>query len=334
MAGKQDNRGKYPTAAHLFDLVDALRAGQRLTVASVMNRFEVDRATADRYLKFLLARYEWVEKKWSGSRLVWRSVGGRRTEQALFDAVALGFGARSLACLRGTRYHRDLLRLLDQTRQNLPEDSHEVVDRFSRCFHYRTEGAADYTSMAADIDQLLEAIRDRRRCSITYERVSDGTVGEYQIEPWFLVYYRDRLYLLARKIPDGVRRTFDLEGLQSLTVDEEGAPFAPPLEHDADPSFVFEHSFGIWTDLGTPTDVEILVRGPAARTLLRRRLHPSQAHDPEREDGWVPVRFRVAVCPELRSYLLSLLPDVRVLQPDSLREELAVAAQAALAGQD
>lgn len=48
----------------------------------------------------------------------------------------------------------------------------------------------------------------------------------------------------------------------------------------------------------------------------------------EDSDGWSAVQLAVIACPELVSAILSLLPNVRVVEPASLRASVRVAATA------
>ncbi len=82
----------------------------------------------------------------------------------------------------------------------------------------------------------------------------------------------------------------------------------------------FEDAFGIYADNFEVSTVELKVQNSWANYLRRYRLHPSQENE-EGEDG-LRVRFEIGICPEFKSFILGMVPDVEVLSPDHLREEL------------
>lgn len=80
----------------------------------------------------------------------------------------------------------------------------------------------------------------------------------------------------------------------------------------------------------TPEDVVLQVRGPAVAMLRDRRVHHSQQLR-DLPDGWTELHLRVCVCPELTSWVLGLLPGVRVGGPASLSEAVRSACEVFLA---
>ncbi len=99
----------------------------------------------------------------------------------------------------------------------------------------------------------------------------------------------------------------------------------PPME--IDPERAFRDSVGTYESLRQdPVEVVLRVRDRARVLLDRRPLHSSQHVEAAAADGWAIARLRVIVCPELRSEILSMLPDVVVVQPATLREDVRSAA--------
>ncbi|RAL21734.1 hypothetical protein DL240_12840 [Lujinxingia litoralis] len=90
-----------------------------------------------------------------------------------------------------------------------------------------------------------------------------------------------------------------------------------PAEDEED---YFKNAFGIYAYSGQAEQVQLVVRGSWATYLKRYRLHPSQQNE-DTEEG-LRVSFELAICPEFRSFVLGMLPEVEVLQPVALREAL------------
>ncbi len=82
----------------------------------------------------------------------------------------------------------------------------------------------------------------------------------------------------------------------------------------------FDDAFGIFATNYEPETVELLVHGSWKQYLERYRIHPSQ-ENVETNDG-LRVRLDVGLCPEFKSFLMGMIPDVEVKAPAKLREEL------------
>lgn len=97
---------------------------------------------------------------------------------------------------------------------------------------------------------------------------------------------------------------------------DEWLDYASRDEEDA----YFADAFGIFAGNFEPTTVRLVVRGSWANYLRRYRVHPSQQNE-ETDDG-LRVTFEVGLCPEFKSFLLGMVPDVAIETPDDLRREL------------
>jgi predicted DNA-binding transcriptional regulator YafY len=148
----------------------------------------------------------------------------------------------------------------------------------------------------------------------SYELLATGAVKYYVLRPLSLVVHHEGLHLLARK-RDGAVRMFDVEGFRTIErVREATAPA------DRTVARYFKYAFGRYTDFPA-TNVELRLRGIAARQVRRRTFHTSQKsiHDDGDE---LTVRYRVGLCPEFMAWLLGMSPDVEVVRPRELRAEL------------
>ena len=321
-----NERDPYPRAHQLLDLVDAVNSGRRLSINGIMKDCKVDRAAASRYLKFVQKRCE-LEHETRGGEKFWSKSVGKPGSAEFDDVVALELGLESARWLRGTPYFDLFAKQVDRLRQATDPKLADHLYRFVQSFHHRTQGDGTYSTKYQQIRELLRAIRDRRVCCIRYQPHS-GAEQDYTIHPILLVLYKDRLYLFARKAETMERRSFVLESIASVRFQEDSPPFPPPTPRELDPGHVFEHSFGIYTDLAPPERVVVEVGGSGAMALRRQKLHATQELT-EITGGWVRVTWHIAVCPELQSYLLALLPNVRVVAPDSLREGLRAIVESA-----
>lgn len=319
------NGDSYSTAQNLFDLVERLDRGGRASVNSIARDFGVSPGTAKRYLTFVKARRD-LREIMQGQEKFWKLAAGAPKTRPVDLTTALELATRSAQWLSATPYQRLLEDELEAQRSSVDPAVQDRLQTFVRSFAHRTQGDASYATKRSLLDKLLRAIAEHRPCQVTYQR-HDGQVMSYRVEPLLLTLYKDHLYVLGRKAPEQNRRTFIVDSIRDVNIDTECPPFSIGDRRFTDLSAVFGASFGIFTDCGPAVDVELHVRGAAAMTFRRRRLHPTQDID-ELGDGWLRVRVHVAICPELRAFVQSLLPDVRVQSPPELQRDVVAAARA------
>ena len=107
------------------------------------------------------------------------------------------------------------------------------------------------------------------------------------------------------------------QALQDVTAQiEQWFAYGSRAEEDA----YFQSAFGIYADNYEPQKVELVVKDSWANYLRRYRLHSSQKNR-ELPEG-LHVQFQVGLCPEFRSFLLGMIPDVEIIAPESLAESL------------
>lgn len=315
----------YGTARNLFDLIERLDRGGRASVNSIVKDYDVSPGTAKRYLAFVKKR-RGLREILQGQEKFWMLAAGAPKMRPFDFAAALELATRSAQWLTATPYHRLLEEELQAQRSCVDPGAQDRLQTFVTSFAHRTQGDASYANKQSLLEKLLRAIREHRPCEITYQR-HDGEVMGYRVEPLLLTLYKDHLYVLGRKAPEQNRRTFILDSIREVKIDADSPPFSIGDRRFTDLSKVFGSSFGIFTDCGPAVDVDLHVRGAAAMTFRRRRLHPTQEIE-DLGDGWLRVRLHVAVCPELRAFVQSLLPDVRVQAPPDLRRDVVAAARA------
>ncbi|MDJ0806287.1 MAG: WYL domain-containing protein [Gammaproteobacteria bacterium] len=163
---------------------------------------------------------------------------------------------------------------------------------------------------------LAGAVAARRRVQIRYfSRVGDSS-SDRQVSPQRMTHYRDNWYLEAWCHLREALRTFSLDAIREARPLEERAIDVPEdeLEHHYTPAY------GIFS--GDP-DKTAVVRFSRERA---RWVSQEQWH-PEQQSRWLADgRYELSIpyhhAGELVMDLLRYGPDVEVLAPDSLREEI------------
>jgi predicted DNA-binding transcriptional regulator YafY len=111
-------------------------------------------------------------------------------------------------------------------------------------------------------------------------------------------------------------RTFAVERVENIEALEAG--FEVPADFNV--SEYARGAFGIAG--GKPVAVEVVFDAEMAGYIRERTWHESQVVE-EGPKGSVVLKLEVAPGWELRSWIKGFLPHVRVVQPASLRDEIA-----------
>jgi predicted DNA-binding transcriptional regulator YafY len=169
---------------------------------------------------------------------------------------------------------------------------------------------------------LTQAWAERRVVELSYDTSAyapgraarTARVRPYLIEPSTETH---ALYLIGWDETRDAIRTFKLERIRQLTVTPD--VFAAPPDGVIEEAL--EKAWGIIADQG---EVEVTLRfSPAvASRVAETTWHPTQTVRRE-TDGWLAWRATVSGTIEIRSWILSWGPDVEVVAPAALRDEVA-----------
>lgn len=165
--------------------------------------------------------------------------------------------------------------------------------------------------------RLFEAVRDRRVSEMRYFSAASRKAKSYIVYPYRLALAQGGVYLVAWVPQYDEFRTFAVERIERLSVQEE--TFRKTRELRAD---VFGSSLGVFS--AEPEHIEIEFVARVAPWIQGRTWHESQ-HLTTLADGRVRMTLDVSNDWALRSWLLGFGADVRVVSPpglaDSLRDE-------------
>lgn len=170
--------------------------------------------------------------------------------------------------------------------------------------------------------RLFDAVRDRRDVTMRYFSAASSRAKSYDVQPYRIALAHGGVYLIAWVPTYNEFRTFAVERIERLSVQE--STFRRTRELPAD---VFGSSLGVFA--AEPERIEIEFTARVSPYVRGRVWHESQQID-ELPDGRLRVTLNVSNDWALRSWLLGFGADARAIGPASLvtamREELAKAA--------
>ncbi len=316
-----------------------LQAGESVTIQRVCDVFKIQYPQAREDLKLLEDLYN-LRTHREGRTKIWSWSGPERAIKTVAAAAALELGAIALDMFRNTPYGEEIDKISSECRRGLNKEHDERVGRISSALHLRrTWLPTDADGMLESVEEVLDAIYLDRLIQIDYER-ADGGIRSYDLIPHRLIWYGGRLWLQASD--QDTYKLFDVAGIQKirstgkrLSADEEALDLstwdgktqgerkptrnckgfeAIPVEE------YFANAFGIFTDNYPVASVLLSMSGSWATYFRRYRVHPSQQNH-EKTDS-LHVELTLGICPEFKSFLMGMIPNVQILQPRELKQEL------------
>ncbi len=327
-----------------------LQAGESVTIQRVCDVFNIQYPQAREDLKLLEELYNLGTHR-DGRTKIWSWAGPERAIKTVAAAAALELGAIALDMFRDTPYGEEIDKISSECRRGLNKEHDERVERISNALHLRrTWLPMNADGMLESIEEILDAIYLDRNIHIDYER-ADGGIRSYALSPHRLIWYGGRLWLQASDHEK--YKLFDVAGIQKIRSGEKRSlPAGNGEDHSKAGAKVqgngkaatngaagdglkpipveeyFANAFGIFTDNYPVATVRLSMTGSWATYFRRYRIHPSQKIQ-DKKDG-LDVELTLGVCPEFKSFLMGMIPNVQVLEPRELKNELrALAAMGA-----
>ena len=229
------------------------------------------------------------------------------------EAFSFGLARKLLAHYEGTPLHLDMRSILDKIAESLEGEITIEPDWLSEHVGVLPDDCVKIDPQIwADIASFIER---REGIRATYQ-VFDGRISEYTLHPYHLLAYHGNWYLMARNAEKDRVATFALSRFRR--VEGTGKAFTRP--EDFNPEAYARQAFGI-VGGEKPMKVRLLFEPKLAVYITERQWHLSQEFR-VRRDGRTEMRLETTGRKELIRWVLSWMPDVKVLAPKSLRDRI------------
>lgn len=164
--------------------------------------------------------------------------------------------------------------------------------------------------------QVARATLDEKRIVINHHNRHTGEHTEREISPQRLVHYRENWYVDAYCHSKDAIRSFAIDAIESVVISSTPIKKLSIKKLDE----LLGEGYGIFR--GKQHETAVLAFSPQrAQWVSKLNWHPKQTAD-WLADGWFRVSFPYTDDREVISDILALMPDVRVLEPPSLKEKL------------
>lgn len=181
----------------------------------------------------------------------------------------------------------------------------------------------DHKAQDTMVSKLLSAIRDGFKIRMVYKSTNEETDKKtIEVSPVKLVMRIDTLYLIAadETYPEKhVFKNYLVENILSIAQTNTSAislrePFCVD-EH-------YKYAFGKYVSKEDPQTIELLIKTGWLKTqFIKSRFSPC-ADITEDKDKNMIVTLKLRMTPDFKTWLFGVLPDVKILKPESLRTEM------------
>ena len=257
------------------------------------------------------------------------SSSSRTPDSNPYGAASLYFMLTLLKFLEGTVIKESVEDLWERTFQILPAHQQQRLVDFDRKFFAVPYAPKIYRDYDDRLDLILRSLIDQNSIRVDYVGLA-GEGREHEFDPYTLLAHRGGLYVIGqshlyRKViflaVERIRKAeFVLDG------DKNRTRFPYPKTYH--PEKYLDGTFGLLD--GPVTQVELLLLADTEAYLRPRMIHPTQKFR-RRRDGKTVLTMRVRGTTELRNFILSFGPWVKVLKPAALREEIGDLARETIA---
>lgn len=166
---------------------------------------------------------------------------------------------------------------------------------------------------------LIHAIKNAVEISFIHEKywVKNSISKQKSVQPLALKESQNRWYLIALDTQDHKIKTFGLDRISNLDITKR--KFSYPKNYN--PELAFEHSFGIITGEIAPQKIVLSFSFEQSKYMKSLPLHHSQNVLVDNENEF---RIELFLCPtyDFVMELMSIGQEVKVLEPESLKQEI------------
>jgi len=310
---------KYSQAGRLHSIIRLLETRRGLTLDELAEECDVDRRTIHRDLNAVEQAGYGLTTEWSDGKKVYSFLArSRNLPPITFTLPQLMslYLLRSLgAHLAGTPFQAEIDELFKSIHSVLPPRHAAHLERIARVSLPLLHGARDYSPAAAFVADLQKALLQQYRIRLKYAKKGKDEAGDYEVDPYTLVFHKGGIYLLGNAHNRAGMRLFALERIRGIEVTRQRFEIPDSYQPEAH----FSSAFGLVSD--TQMKVQVRFSPEIAHTVKERIWMPGQKISSDAE-GRVTVEFEAAGQMELVSWILSYGVHAEVLEPAELRKEV------------
>ena len=172
---------------------------------------------------------------------------------------------------------------------------------------------------------LLHAIKNKLQIKFSYQKFWEEESNQRTVEPYALKEFKNRWYVLAKDMKEGLIKSFALDRLTNLDITKKS--FVYPKTFDIEENY--RYCFGIISPNGKEPQEIILSFDPFQGKYIKSLpLHDTQKVLVDNEEE-LQIKLTLCITFDFVMELLSFSDNMKVLKPKSLIKEIKEAHQRA-----
>ena len=238
----------------------------------------------------------------------------------LTELMALYFGRDMLKVFKDTVFYDSLESLFKKVKTTLPPESIKYLKSVEQTLHLCMKPYKEYGKFKEILNRVNDAAIDRKSIEIVYYTMSRKKETRRRVDPYRIWFFNGTFYLVGLCHMRNEVRIFALDRIKMLHQTKEtfDVPEDFSLEKFTGPSF------GVYQ--GEPVNIKVWFHPDVAGYIKEKIWHESQQIHPQ-DDGSITFEAEVAGTDEIRFWIMSWGSKSRVLEPESLREEIRAEAE-------
>ena len=313
---------KRPPLERMDRIAEWLQGGEYPNCSRIMREFGVDRKTAWRDIEFMKDRkrlpigYDDKRHGYFLTGPVPKVAAMAVTEKEMFELYVMH---QAIEHYRGTPLEQRLERFFRRFAGQLDNEERFTLEDLGEVLSFRPFAPDEADAKLFEL--VTRAVRERRWLRFDYRKPGEKKAEPRRVQPYHVLEFGGRWYLLAYDPMRQDVRTFVLGRMREVAAGAER--FERP--RDFDPRRDLDKSLGMMAGKG---DYQVVIQMDAWLTdILRgRRWHPSQVVD-ELPGGGSQLRLRLGGLEEIEQYVLSWGTHANVIEPRELRIRLGAVAR-------
>ncbi|MBI5639805.1 MAG: WYL domain-containing protein [Nitrospirae bacterium] len=295
---------------NLLDLYAIIAQNRYPSISSIRERFSLSERSVHRYLK-IIDSIDSIEL--DRERGGYKFVNGTRIRK-----LALSEGQFQLLMIMGeaaAHLGKGLKTEFEQFVETITSATNTPA-AVSNPIVLKIPNAVESEKMTEYFTSILNCTQERRRIEVTYKGTHSGETKKRRLDPYGIVFHDGDWVLVGYCHLAEALRHFFLDRILDLKV--TNFSFSKPADFDLERHFA--DSWGIWD--AEPVEVTVRFSKEAAEHVTRKKQwHPSEKRK-ALPSGEVEMTFTVAGVKEIKKWIYSWVPNVEVIGPEWLREEV------------
>ncbi|MDZ7697729.1 MAG: WYL domain-containing protein [Deltaproteobacteria bacterium] len=221
---------------------------------------------------------------------------------------------------KDTAFYDSLESLLQKVKTTLPPESITYLDNIEQTLHLSMKPYKDYGQFKEILNRVTNAALNHKTIEIVYYTMSRKKENRRRVDPYRVWFFNGTFYLIGLCHMREEVRIFALDRIKMLH--ETTETFEVPEDFVLDD--FMDSSFGIYQ--GEPVRIKVWFDPDVAGYVKEKIWHDSQEIHPQ-ADGSIIFEAQVAGTDEIRFWIMTWGSKAKVLEPESLRQEIRAEAE-------